>query len=104
MPDWNDAVRGRLVGLNLAGAREAEIVEELSHHLDDRYHELRSEGLPDEEARALAVGELETREVLATDLRKARVAAARDRKGLRSERRGSSMESVSDGRKVADGT
>jgi len=101
MPDWSDAVRGRLAGLKLAGAREAEIVEELSHHLDDRYHELRSSGLPDEEARGLAVEELETRDVLATQLRKTRVAAARDREGLGSERRGNIMESIWHDLKVA---
>jgi len=40
MPDWNEAIRERLRGLNLDGAREAEIVEELAQHLGDRYAEL----------------------------------------------------------------
>jgi hypothetical protein len=34
MPDWNDAIRARLRGLNLQGARETEIVEELAQHLE----------------------------------------------------------------------
>jgi len=37
MPDWKEAVRERLRGLNLEGAREDEIVEELAQHLGDRY-------------------------------------------------------------------
>jgi len=41
MPDWNEPIRSRLRPLNLPGARENEIVEELSLHLDDRYAELR---------------------------------------------------------------
>ena len=35
MPDWKEAIRRQLSGLRLAPTREAEIVEELSQHLDD---------------------------------------------------------------------
>jgi hypothetical protein len=38
-------VRGRLSGLRLSPTREAEIVEELSQHLDDRYRELIAGGI-----------------------------------------------------------
>ena len=50
-PDWAEQLRERLVGLQLTGAREAEIVEELSQHLDLRYEELRRDGHGHDEAR-----------------------------------------------------
>ena len=36
MHDWNDEIRSRLSRTGLAPEREAEIVEELSQHLEDR--------------------------------------------------------------------
>ena len=72
MPDWNLLVRKRLQGLNLAGAREAEIVEELSQHLDDRYRELLSGGRSEDNAAAAAIEELAAGGVLARELRKTR--------------------------------
>mgnify|MGYP003465771503 CR=1 FL=1 len=44
MPDWTHHLRQRLTHLDLDGGREAEIVEELSQHLDERYEELRRHG------------------------------------------------------------
>ena len=41
MPDWTEHLRPRLAQLRLSPAREAEIIEELSQHLDQRYEELR---------------------------------------------------------------
>ena len=40
MPDWKQEIRQRLANLTLEPTREAEITEELSQHLDDRYGEL----------------------------------------------------------------
>ena len=37
MPDWTSEVRKRLSSLRLSPAREAEIVEELSQHLEESY-------------------------------------------------------------------
>jgi hypothetical protein len=37
--DWTIALRSRLATLRLGPAREAEIVEELSQHLDERYQD-----------------------------------------------------------------
>ena len=51
-------LRRRLAELRLSPAREAEIVEELSQHLDDRYEELRAAGSSDADARRLALEEL----------------------------------------------
>jgi predicted permease len=78
MPDWKELVRDRLSGLNLAPAREAEIVEELADHLDQRYGELLAGGIGPAHATRLAMEELETRELLAGRLRQTRLAAARE--------------------------
>jgi hypothetical protein len=37
---WKEEIRQRLASLNLAPTREAEIVEELAQHIEDRYEEL----------------------------------------------------------------
>jgi putative ABC transport system permease protein len=79
MPDWNDQLRARLAHVRLEPAREAEIVDELSHHLDQRYTDLLAGGTPDAEARRLALDELDAPDVLAArlqPLRQARTAAA----------------------------
>lgn len=49
-------VRARLSWLRLSPAREAEIVDELSQHLDDRYRELVAGGASPEEATQVALG------------------------------------------------
>jgi predicted permease len=79
MPDWPAHIRSRLASLELSPAREAEIIEELSQHLDQRYEELRSRGRHDADAQQLALDELLDREALADEmrqLRQARVTAA----------------------------
>jgi hypothetical protein len=44
MPDWTEYLRPRLASLGLIASREAEIIEELSQHLDQRYEELHAGG------------------------------------------------------------
>jgi putative ABC transport system permease protein len=58
MPDWKEEIRKRLAGLKLDPAREAEIVEELSQHLEDRYRELLADTATEEEASSEALAEL----------------------------------------------
>ena len=67
--DWRDHLRPRLAGLRLSPTREAEIVEELSQHLDERYEELRAGGAGDAEARRLAIEELREPGALADHMR-----------------------------------
>jgi predicted permease len=63
MPDWEEEIRARLsrAGLKLAG--EAEIIEELSQHLNDRWQELCRSGMADEEATRAALAELSEEEL-----------------------------------------
>jgi putative ABC transport system permease protein len=74
MPEWKSHVRARLASLSLSPTREAEIIEELSQHLDLRYHELRAQGASDADARRLALDELLEHEALARYMRPLRQA------------------------------
>ena len=71
MHDWKPLVRRRLAGAKLEGIREAEVVDELAQHLEDRYQALRSTGIADPEAQRQASEELSGNELLAEELRKA---------------------------------
>ena len=64
MPEWKQEIAKRLAGANLRAEREAEIIEELSNHLQDRYDQLQSEGTAHEEACREVLAELDF-----TDLR-----------------------------------
>ena len=57
MPDWGQHVLPRLSMLRLSPAREAEIVEELSQHLDQRWRELIAGGASPDEAARLALAD-----------------------------------------------
>jgi predicted permease len=59
MPEWKLHIRKRLAGLNLKPESEAEILDELSNHLQDRYDELRAAGATHDEAFREAVAELD---------------------------------------------
>jgi putative ABC transport system permease protein len=59
MPDWRHAIERRLEGLRLPPTREAEVVEELAQHLDDRYAERRSNGASEDAARREVLAELD---------------------------------------------
>jgi putative ABC transport system permease protein len=69
MPEWNVEIRERLANLKIEPAREAEIVEELSQHLDDRYTESLAIGASPEEASRIALAELRDSELLESELR-----------------------------------
>jgi putative ABC transport system permease protein len=69
MPDWKEEIRQRLASLKLEPAREAEIVEELSQHLEDRYAESLASGATPEEAYRAALAELRESESLQQELR-----------------------------------
>jgi predicted permease len=58
MPEWKEEIKIRLAGLELAPAREAEIIEELAQHVEDRYEELMTAGRTEAEAHGIALEEL----------------------------------------------
>ena len=59
MPEWTLAVRQCLAPLALRPEREAEIADELSQHLEDRYRQLLHSGSSHDDAMAGALGELD---------------------------------------------
>jgi predicted permease len=61
MPDWKLEIRKHLAGLDLRPEREAEILEELSDHLQQRYEELRARGADDDEALHEVMAEIDGR-------------------------------------------
>jgi putative ABC transport system permease protein len=65
MPDWAGYVRPRLLTLGLSPVREAEIVEELSQHLDDRWRELIEAGSSPDEALRLTLADFQEGNLLA---------------------------------------
>src|SRR5215470_20366606 len=70
MPDWKREIRNRLEALKLAPVREAEIVEELSQHLEDRYQELRSLGTTERAATDVVLRELSSGRGLVRQLKR----------------------------------
>jgi predicted permease len=64
--DWTPAIRSRLAPLQLSPVREAEIIEELSQHLDDRRRELIAGGATPDEATRLALDEFRPGDILAS--------------------------------------
>lgn len=59
IPDWKRAARERISMLQLQGAAEEDLAEEVSQHLEDRFRELLSGGDSEEEAYRRAMSELD---------------------------------------------
>jgi putative ABC transport system permease protein len=68
MPEWKTEISEQLKELNLAPTREAEIVEEVAQHLEDRYEELRAGGLTSDAAFLAIVRELNEGDYLRQEL------------------------------------
>ena len=68
MPEWKEEIRRRLADSKLEPVREAEIVEELAQHLEDRYAESLDGGATPEEALRAALAELRDDESLQREL------------------------------------
>ncbi|HJR69149.1 MAG TPA: permease prefix domain 1-containing protein, partial [Gammaproteobacteria bacterium] len=65
MHDWHSEVRARLAHLRLKPEREADIVDEISQHLAERYREAISAGASPDEATRLALAQFRAGNVLA---------------------------------------
>src|SRR5215217_2233366 len=74
--DWAEHVRARLSSLGLSAARENEIVEELSQHLDDRWRELIAGGASPAEATQATLAAFRGKDVLAEHMAPLRQAHA----------------------------
>ncbi|HEY0724942.1 MAG TPA: ABC transporter permease, partial [Pyrinomonadaceae bacterium] len=70
MPDWKVEVQRRLARLNLAPAHEAEIVEELTQHLDDVYERSLKAGLTEADAKRTALTELADSDLMQKEMRR----------------------------------
>src|SRR6185503_10698383 len=68
MPEWASHVRSRLASLRLSPARENEIVDELSQHLDDRWRKLIAGGASPEDATRIALADFRDDGTLARHL------------------------------------
>jgi predicted permease len=88
MPEWQQEIRHRLAGLKLAPLREAEIVEELSLYLDDRYEELLALGHTPEAARQISLAELTENDLLVRELRRVERSVAPDPINVKAHRSG----------------
>src|SRR5580704_12574137 len=63
MPDWKPEILRRVAPLNLVPTREAEIVDELSQHLEDRYQELLASGQSEDAAFRTSLDELKVEDL-----------------------------------------
>lgn len=69
MPNFKAEIRTRLSGLALSPARENEIIEELSQHLEDQYEDAVSRGASEEQAEREVLSDLNLPELLGQELR-----------------------------------
>jgi hypothetical protein len=70
MPDFKAEIRAALADTHLSLAREAEIVEELSQHLEDEYERALSRGASEDEARRVALEQLSASDFLSRELKR----------------------------------
>jgi putative ABC transport system permease protein len=68
MHDWKPEILRRLAPLKLSPVREAEIVDEIEQHLDDRYQDLLADGLSPDSAFRAALDELKDEDLFARNL------------------------------------
>src|SRR6266705_2012224 len=87
MPEWKKEIIKRLANLKLEPTREAEIVEELAHHLEDRHAELIAGGSNSDQAARAVLAELNDNEVLQRELRRVEQAVTHEPVVLGSNRR-----------------
>jgi putative ABC transport system permease protein len=87
MPDWKEEIRKRVASLRLAPTREAEIVEELAQHLEDRYEQLLRGGASSDEAYQQSLAELAESDLLARELRRVHRTVNQDQVVMGEQRR-----------------
>ena len=75
MPDFKSEIRQSIAELNLPPEDEAEIVEELYQHLEERFEKALSEGASEEEAKQLVLEELSQPDSLGAELRRVKMSS-----------------------------
>src|SRR5687768_5884783 len=78
MPNWKEEIRARLTAAKLAPARENEIVEELTQHLDDVYEQAINKGATKEQAHRIALQQLSETDLLAREIRRSHAPVQQD--------------------------
>ncbi|HJZ67826.1 MAG TPA: hypothetical protein VKF81_06885, partial [Blastocatellia bacterium] len=73
MPDFKAEIRQSIAELNFPPESEAEIVEELSQDLEERFEKALREGASEEEAKQLALEELVQPDSLSTQLKRVKM-------------------------------
>src|SRR5215475_12013829 len=69
MPDFKVEIRARLAELRLSPVREAEIVEELSQHLEEEYERALASGSSEKEAHQRVLEQIATSDLLHRELK-----------------------------------
>ena len=87
MPDFKNEITKRLAGLNLSPTREAEIVEELSQHLEDQYEAALPGAATEEEAKRAVLREFTANDLLGSELKRVEQRVAREPVPLGTRRR-----------------
>jgi putative ABC transport system permease protein len=77
MPDFRADIRRSIVELDLPPEKEAEIVEELSQHLEERFEKALRDGASEEEAKQLALQELMQPDSLGAQLKGVKIPSRR---------------------------
>lgn len=77
MPDWRPQIRERLARAAHDPNAETDLVEELAQDLDERYRELRTQGLAEPECRRRLLRALDTCDLAAMQRQRARISASR---------------------------
>ncbi len=88
MPDWKSELSARLAGLSLSPARELEIIEEMSQHLQDRFEQELSHGATEEAAQREVLDELNVPQFLSHELRNVERRISQNRVALGAETKG----------------
>ena len=70
MPDFRSEIRARLAGLSLSPAREMEIADELTQHLEDEYEQALSRGVSEDEAERAVLADLKVPNLLGRELKR----------------------------------
>jgi hypothetical protein len=68
MPDFRSEIGARLAGLGLSPAREMEIADELTQHLEDEYEQALSRGVSEDEAERAVLADLKVPNLLGREL------------------------------------